>query len=502
MVMELSTLFYLVAAVYALTWASRRFNRAEKCLQDIPTVGGPNLPFFSYFGAIHFLVRANKIISDGYSKYKGGSFKIAQVNRWLVFVTDPALNEELRKAPEDQMSSPAALHQYVQGLYTMGFGLDGMLYYIEVLRDQLLRHVNPSPAMLYDEMQASFQDFIPQNTEWTPIPALSTSLKLFLRMSNRAFVGTPLCSNSEYLDLVTEFMNNVFKGAFFYNCLPAFVRPILARWLDLVNPCLDRAVRLLTPIYATRVAELEAAGKAEWAGASDDLLSCLVASHYSAARDVRELARILLVVNLAAVHTVSQSFTSVLFLLASRPAWQAELRAEAAAALAHGYTRDALARLRKLDSFVQESLRFNGLGALASTKLALTDFALSNGTVIPKGTLVSAPLRALHLDDEVYPDGASFQPWRFVRAGGEAAPRQSLASTSPTYLPFGHGKSACPGRFFAALELKMVTAYLVLNYDLKLEGDATEVPPVSWFITARVPNYKANVLVRRRQEKA
>ncbi|GJE89096.1 cytochrome P450 [Phanerochaete sordida] len=500
--MELATLFYLVAAVYALTWASRRFSYAEQCLEGLPTVGGPSLPFFSFFGAIHFLARANKLINDGYRKYKGGCFKIAQFNRWLVFVTDPVLNEELRKAPEDQMSSPAALHQYVQGLYTMGFGLDGMLHYIDVLRDQLLRHVNPSPAMLYDEMSASFQDILPQSDDWKPIPALSSSLKLILRMSNRAFVGAPLCSEPEYLDAVMDFMNSVFKGAVIYNCLPAFLRPLLARWLDLVNPCLDRAVRLLTPHYQARVAEHAAAG-AHWPGAADDLLACLVASDV---RDVRELARIMLVVNLAAVHTTSQSLTAVLYLLASRPDWQAALRAEAEAALGAGagaaYDRDALARLRMLDSFIQESLRFNGMGALASTKLALKDFALSSGLVIPKGTLVSGPLRAMHLDDENYPDGASFQPWRFVRPEGEGAPRQSFATTSPTYLPFGHGKTACPGRFFAALELKMATAFLLLNYDIKLEGDATEVPPPSWFITARVPNYKANVLVRRREQTA
>lgn len=35
--------------------------------------------------------------------------------------------------------------------------------YIELVREQLLRHVNPSPSMLYDEMIAAFQDIIPQS---------------------------------------------------------------------------------------------------------------------------------------------------------------------------------------------------------------------------------------------------------------------------------------------------------------------------------------------------
>lgn len=46
----------------------------------------------------------------------------------------------------------------------------------------------------------------------------------------------------------------------------------------------------------------------------------------------------------------------------------------------------------------------------------------------------------------------------------------------------------------------MIVANLLLKYDVKLEGDSTTIPPVSWYITARVPNMTANVLVRRRQK--
>ena len=52
------------------------------------------------------------LITDDYDEqYKGGCYKIAQFNRWFVIVTDPVLNEELRKAPDELLSSPAALHE-------------------------------------------------------------------------------------------------------------------------------------------------------------------------------------------------------------------------------------------------------------------------------------------------------------------------------------------------------------------------------------------------------
>jgi len=37
--------------------------------------------------------------------------------------------------------------------------------------------------------------------------------------------------------------------------------------------------------------------------------------------------------------------------------------------------------------------------------------------------------------------------------------------TDRNHLHFGYGKHACPGRFFASYELKMVLAELLLNYE-------------------------------------
>ncbi|KAJ7049857.1 hypothetical protein C8F01DRAFT_1264742 [Mycena amicta] len=51
--------------------------------------------------------------------------------------------------------------------------------------------------------------------------------------------------------------------------------------------------------------------------------------------------------------------------------------------------------------------------------------------------------------------------------------KHHMISTAPDYLPFGTGKHACPGRFFAATELKMMLAHFVVNYDLEAESGAT-----------------------------
>ncbi|KAK2059529.1 cytochrome P450 [Colletotrichum caudatum] len=47
-------------------------------------------------------------------------------------------------------------------------------------------------------------------------------------------------------------------------------------------------------------------------------------------------------------------------------------------------------------------------------------------------------------------------------------PQAQLVSRSPQHLGFGHGPHACPGRFFAANEITVALAHLLMKYDWKL----------------------------------
>ncbi len=75
-----------------------------------------------------------------------------------------------------------------------------------------------------------------------------------------------------------------------------------------------------------------------------------------------------------------------------------------------------------------------------------------------------------------------FDPYRFVRLRTTAAPdpiayknreQYQFVSVTKENMTFGFGRHACPGRFFAANEIKLILAQLLLNYDIKLtESDA------------------------------
>lgn len=144
----------------------------------------------------------------------------------------------------------------------------------------------------------------------------------------------------------------------------------------------------------------------------------------------------------------------------------------------------------------------------------------STTSTLPCGTLLGLPVEAIHKDEAHYTDAETFLPFRFAKpeavraavagAGGaaisvedptEAAEGSSRlkasATVDDTFLSFGYGKHACPGRFFALNELKMFVADMVLHYDFEYQEQAK--PNTTPFIWLNVPlSRNSNVRVRRR----
>lgn len=72
---------------------------------------------------------------------------------------------------------------------------------------------------------------------------------------------------------------------------------------------------------------------------------------------------------------------------------------------------------------------------------------------------------------------------------------QSLVTVGDNFLAFGNGRHACPGRFFAAQEMKLMLAYLVLNYDI----DRMDKRPEGTCIAGvEMPPTKAEIRIRKR----
>jgi cytochrome P450 len=137
-------------------------------------------------------------------------------------------------------------------------------------------------------------------------------------------------------------------------------------------------------------------------------------------------------------------------------------------------------------------------------RLMLQDYTFSDGTTVPAGSTVSVRVGGAHHNAELYPDPLRFDGFRFVKMREEAISNGStgktfdIVSVNANYLPFGYGRHACPGRFFAAYELKQMLAHVVLNYDVKFENEGVR-PPNKRFMTISLPDPTVEVLFRKRK---
>ena len=132
-------------------------------------------------------------------------------------------------------------------------------------------------------------------------------------------------------------------------------------------------------------------------------------------------------------------------------------------------------------------------------RVAVKDYTFSDGTMVPRGTTVAVAMDNVHRNEKNYPDALTFDPWRFVKLKEQDATgrRFDIVTTGLDSLAFGHGRHACPGRYFAACELKLMLAHAVMNYDVKLENEGVR-PKDMWVASTCVPNPKATVLFRKR----
>lgn len=140
--------------------------------------------------------------------------------------------------------------------------------------------------------------------------------------------------------------------------------------------------------------------------------------------------------------------------------------------------------------------------AVAITRIAMAPHTFSDGTTVPAGTFLGAPTTATHADPAHYPAPDVFDPARFLppsdAENARARAPQHLAATSPSWIAFGHGKSACPGRFFAAAEMKAMLAHVVLEYDVRAETPGVR-PQDRLIGITNFPDPEARVLFRKRK---
>ncbi|KAF8165950.1 cytochrome P450 [Crassisporium funariophilum] len=464
-------------------------------LDHIPTIGYSS-PFLSFFSAVKFLLGGREIIEEGYRKYPGQIWKLPTLEEWLIVANGTQRVEDIRKASEDHLSGTRSSAVFYQWDHTIGAEVTANPYHINVVRGPLTRNIASQFDDMREEMLLALDDLIPcGTTDWVAVPVFDSLVELISRISSRAFVGLPLCRDVEFRKLCINSTMELVKGRLLH-LLPVFMRPLVGKLITNVDAVLLSMENHLRPVVEYRLKQERIYG-ADWPDKPSDIITWTLEGAKAAGeeRTVRNMAKRMLLFSFASTHTSSVAFSQVLYELASRPEYIQPLRDEVEAVMDNdGWTKAAVGKLHKMDSFLRETQRCNGLGLVLLTRRVLKDFTFSDGTFIPAGSSLCVNSWGIHHDETLYPSADSFDGFRFTRGSGTN--QQLTATPTLEYTAFGHGRPACPGRFFAVAELKMMLAHFVTTYDMKLENELP--PPMMWLESKVMPDTSIKLMFRKR----
>ena len=128
------------------------------------------------------------------------------------------------------------------------------------------------------------------------------------------------------------------------------------------------------------------------------------------------------------------------------------------------FTPEQMRDLDVVEACAHETMRLKPVAPFFAVE-ALRD-AVVGDVRVPKGTLLWAVFRADSVSDKHFPNAAAFDPARWLAEGSTV----TNSSAKRVSMPFGAGPRVCPGRYLALLEMKMVMATLLGQFDIEHVG--------------------------------
>ncbi|TKA77302.1 hypothetical protein B0A55_04341 [Friedmanniomyces simplex] len=432
----------------------------------IPGIRYGRLPLLgSWIGAYHFLRDPEGTLREGHSQYPTGCFKVATLTSEAIIVSSPEKFTEYLAAPDSVLNGQDAINAGIQFKWTMGPGVYHRPYHIPLVRGKLTQSVNKFLPDMQEEVQALLSARVGEPKGWEEVGIHAMIVDMIAKVGNLALGGTPLAHNQEYIDAAIQYTLDLMLSAEFLRPLPVWAKEMVVG----VTPAYrskKRCERMVGGYIEERLRATDG-GKVE----TQDMLQWLIDSAPAEERTMVQLNERLLGLQVAAIHTTTMTLTAAIYSLCAEPDKYLEpLRTEIKHHCSDGhFTKETLDSFAKLDSFLRECSRTGPIGTLASGRYARTDFQFKDGTLIPRGYIVYGNIPVLHKilsEEDAQFDG--FRSSRLAEEGGSGKKQPQFVSTGADYLNFGHGRHACPGRFFASAEVKLILASLILRYDMAL----------------------------------
>ncbi|WYZ44885.1 hypothetical protein EsH8_VIII_000201 [Colletotrichum jinshuiense] len=315
-----------------------------------------------------------RLLREGYFKFYDKPWQVWTSEGYQV-VLPPKYIDELKMLPDHTF--PSFLREFMLPKYTFRPFPSWKLDYVNhvILHDMnknmgIVSRTKIFPAMRNGVETALSIEFT-TSTDWSEADILTQLARLTCRASGIAFVGTELEGNEEWISIGCNVLQQREQDA---KIVPGYTKPNdTIQWIHDLIPEEDKKN------YALQGA-------------------------------------LQLAITAVSVQSTSKLIANIILNLMKYTKYAPILLEEIETTLTEcggEWTLESMGRLEKLDSFMRESLRFEPPLTATFQRQVKKPVKLSDGTILPPGTLVFTPSDAIAFDPNFYPDPETFDGLRF-----------------------------------------------------------------------------------------
>ncbi|KAI9691907.1 MAG: hypothetical protein M1822_007980 [Bathelium mastoideum] len=523
---QLSSVVIAMVSLFFIRFLSQRNDPKKDQLWDrLEKVGVPTgiLPWTRAIFASWTALLQNT--HEGYQKYskQGRPFALPSIWTGKAIVVVPPSALHLTNRPDSELIAFWALVENIQLPYFIPDRdvIENVIHFEVSRKDLTKRNVNRQLAPTAEELDACFRTLWGNSTDWTTVNGWDMCGQIVARVALRTLLGFPACRNEELVKAAQHFANNLFTTAAIINCMPPLLRPVFAPLLAIPTKRYRNQYRkIVVPLVEERIRlwkEHEKTGEGELPSDFMQWLIPRAAQHGLEHLDPSKLSYRLLALNTMFVYAMSFVFAQTVIDVCASPdhkrfmdGMAAECKAATARYSEGLASSEAVEQLHRVDSAIRESMRVSDVGVVTMPRdvVGNKSLDLGNGIVCPPGTRLMYPTQPMHMDPDFWEDPSRFDAFRFsnplTKQTGGSLPmdinrnqkqQENLTELTSSFLAWGYGKKACPGRWYAAQTMKQALAYMVMNYEVELIG---ERPKRRALLNAMVPPTDARLRFRRR----
>ncbi|KAF5610171.1 cycloheximide-inducible CIP70 (cytochrome P450 family) [Fusarium subglutinans] len=333
-------------------------------LPNLPIIGARKGDWFPILQAkIRNSLDVKAALNSAYIQYRNQAAIFPLIDGGNIIYLPRSDTKFASEQPTNMLSMHESAQQDLQTDYTtMDPSLTHDPIHLELVTTTLTKEVGNLIPDLAEEIEYCVSKQLGNSTEWSEICIMESAQKMLSGITNRAFLGLPLCRNEEMLKLGIAFAQDIPLSSMVMKLFPSFVKPLVA-------PLITRSNRIHTREFE-KIVEPEIKARLEEYDSQDEHLK-------SDRNDYFALAQRVLLLNFASIHTTTFAVTHALLDIASSsPDLILELREEIESVLKQHdgkWNKRAVAQLEKLDSAIRESQRKNSIVSIGVSRTVVAE---------------------------------------------------------------------------------------------------------------------------------